>query len=174
MPGQIFVMGGSVPQGVEKAVYKRLITLLKERGIYCALDSDGEALRLGMEAGPALIKPNLYELSLLIGRKVGPDGAAGECAALYGTTGTEILCTLGGDGAVFAGKEGVFRVSSPRVTVRGFTGAGDTALAVFLFRQFWRGDSAREALERANAAASVKVQLPSTTMPTREQLDGII
>ena len=48
-----------------------------------------------MEAGPALIKPNLYELSLLLGREVGPDDAAAECASLYGSTGTEVLCTLG-------------------------------------------------------------------------------
>lgn len=172
--GGIFVMGGSIPQGVEKSVYNMLITMLKTRGTYCVLDCDGEALRLGMEAGPALIKPNLYELSLLLGRDIKPDEAAAECEALYKSTGTEILCTLGGGGAVFAGAEGVFRVYSPRVTVRGFTGAGDTALAVFLYRRFLQGDSCHEALKRANAAAGVKVQLPSTEMPTREMLEGII
>jgi hexose kinase, 1-phosphofructokinase family len=174
LPGQIFAMGGSVPQGVEKSVYKQLINLLKTRGIYCVLDSDGEALAAGMQSCPALIKPNLYELSLLLGREVTPDGAESECAAFYKATGTEVLCTLGGDGAIFAGAEGVFRVKSPRVTVRGFTGAGDTALAVFLYCRFWRGYDCREALVRANAAAAVKVQLTSTAMPSREQLAGIL
>lgn len=172
--GGIFVMGGSIPQGVDKSVYNSLITMLKSRGTYCVLDCDGEALKLGMQAGPALIKPNIYELSQYLSREIAPDEAADECEALYKATGTEVLCTLGGDGAVFAGEEGVFRVHSPRVTVRGFTGAGDTALAVFIYRRFICGDSSREALERANAAAAVKVQLPSTEMPTREMLEGII
>lgn len=172
--GGMFVMGGSIPQGVDKSVYKSLITMLKSRGTYCVLDCDGEALELGMQAGPALIKPNLFELSQYLGREVSPDEAVGECEVLYRSTGTEVLCTLGGDGAVFAGEEGVYRVYSPRVTVRGFTGAGDTVLAVFIYRRFIKGDGCYEALRRANAAAAIKVQLPSTEMPTKEMLDGII
>ncbi len=174
MPDQIFAIGGSIPQDVDKSVYNHLINLLKRRGVFCVLDCDGEALTLGMQAQPALIKPNLYELSMLLGKEISPDDVCEECEALYKSTGTEILCTLGGDGAAFAGGEGVFRVKSPRVTVRGFTGAGDCALAVFLYRRFWCGDTCRMALERCNAAAAVKVQLPSTEMPSRELLEGII
>jgi len=172
--GGIFVMGGSIPQGVEKSVYNFLITMLKSRGTYCVLDCDGDALKLGMQAGPALIKPNLFELSQYIWRELSPDEAAAECEAIYKATGTEVLCTLGGDGAVFAGAEGTFRVPGKRVTVRGFTGAGDTALAVFLYRRFFCGDSSYKALVRANEAAAIKVQLPSTEMPTREMLESII
>ncbi len=167
---QVFALGGSIPQGVDKAVYNMLTTLLKSRGAYVILDCDGEALQKGLEAAPHLIKPNLYELSLLVGKKLSTTEEAVENAsAIYGETGTHVLCTLGGKGALLACERGVCTVTSPQVPMRGFTGAGDTFLASFICSMA-EGKDIEEALAFASSTAAAKVTLPGTELPEREMM----
>jgi 1-phosphofructokinase len=68
--GELLVLGGSIPQGVDKCVYNSVITVLKEFGVRTVLDCDGDALRLGIDAKPTLIKPNNLELSEYLGKKI--------------------------------------------------------------------------------------------------------
>ena len=58
--------GGSVPPGVDAAIYREIIGRIKARGGRVLLDTSGEALRHGIEAGPDIIKPNIHELEALI------------------------------------------------------------------------------------------------------------
>ena len=55
----LFFMGGSVPPGVEKSIYRDIINLGGDRTKFI-IDCDGEALRLCMENAkkPYMIKPN--------------------------------------------------------------------------------------------------------------------
>lgn len=162
---QAFIIAGSIPQGVEKSVYKLLITMWKKCGSYTVLDCDGEALRHGIEGKPDLIKPNQNELSQLVGTDVStPEKAVEKAKELYTAYGVEILCTLCGKGAVFAGAEGLWKVNSPQVTVRGFSGAGDTFLAAFLYERYNTG-SVPQALRFAASAAAVKVEKYGTEIP---------
>jgi len=68
--GEYFFLGGSVPAPIEKSVYKLLITKLKSKGAKVILDCDKEALKIGLEAEPYMIKPNLFELSQLCGEEI--------------------------------------------------------------------------------------------------------
>ncbi len=52
---------GSIPQGVEKGVYNSLVSELHRKGKICVIDCDGEAMKLGIEAFPDVIKPNYRE-----------------------------------------------------------------------------------------------------------------
>ena len=167
---QVYALGGSIPQGVEKSVYKMLTNLLKSRGAYVILDCDGEALKQGLEAAPHLIKPNLFELSLLVGRELSTTEEAVENAyRIFGETGTAVLCTLGGKGAFLACERGVCTVTSPQVPLRGFTGAGDTFLASFVCATA-EGKSIEDALAFASSTAAAKVTLPGTELPRREMM----
>ena len=66
-PDTVFVISGSIPQGVSPDYYAHLIRLLKRKGSRVILDADGELLRLGIEAQPDAVKPNLQELSSYFG-----------------------------------------------------------------------------------------------------------
>ena len=170
----ILFAGGSVPAGLDRGVYREIISMFAHSPVRFVLDADGEALKIGLEGAPWLIKPNLHELSELIGYEIaGRDAAELATAAAKASRricaryGTNVLCTLGGDGAVFCGDEGVYYVNAPHVTMRGFTGAGDTFLASFMFAYEKNGHDVETALCFASSAAAAKVELAGTEMPDK-------
>lgn len=169
---QLFVLSGSIPQGVEKSVYNFLISRLRGRGHRVALDCDGEALRLGLKAGPCLIKPNHHELSALVGRPLrGAEEVIGAAESTHVETGASVLCTMGENGAVYAGDEGIYTVNTPQVKAAGFACAGDTFLGAFLAVRE-TGGSLEDALRTASSAAAAKIELPGTALPdSREALE---
>lgn len=180
----VFCMCGSIPQGVENYVYKSLIEELKSRGKVTVLDCDGEALRLGMEAKPGFIKPNLYELGVFL-KSTGlwksdlseveksEEIISDACGKLHKNFGTEILCTLGSRGAVATGADGSFVCPPAKVTMRGFSGAGDCFLAGFLAAYFNDGKTLSEALAQASACGGAKVEIEGTLLPGRERVAGL-
>lgn len=169
---------GSIPQGVEKSVYNSLIREARAHKIPTALDCDGEALALGLQAEPALIKPNVRELASLLGeseerlrqRKFLVE-ACGKIRAHYDT---EVLCTLDADGSLFVGNDGVFHIPPVNVPLRGFSGAGDTYLAAFLHARYSEKLPTGEALRFGAAAASAKVALEGTRVPDRAQTEQML
>ena len=68
--GEYFFLGGSIPHPVDNYVYNSITQVLKSMGVKVVLDCDGEALKKGIEAKPSLIKPNLFELSGLVGKEI--------------------------------------------------------------------------------------------------------
>lgn len=169
--GQLVVLGGSIPQGVDKAVYNSVIKELNKRGARTVLDCDGEALRHGINAKPSLIKPNNTELGDYLGKRIETVAEAVEAAAcVYIDKSVETLCTLGKSGAVFAGKDGLYTVSAPFVEAKSFAGAGDAFLAAFLYMRELTG-SIPAALGFAASAAAVKVTLNGTVFPERAEME---
>lgn len=164
-------LGGSIPQGVDTAVYNSVTELCNGCGVRVLLDCDGAALRQGIKARPWLVKPNLYELSGLVGREVtDPEDAVEICRSLSVETGVNILCTMSEKGALWASAGRVWRARSPQgLTVRGFTGAGDTFLAAFVY-EFDRTADPAAALRFASSASAMKITLPGSTIPTYSEM----
>ena len=164
-------LGGSIPQGVDTAVYNLVTELCNSCGVKVLLDCDGAALREGIKARPFLIKPNLYELSGLVGREVTePEDAVEICRSLSVESGVNILCTMSEKGALWASDGRVWRAVSPQgLTVRGFTGAGDTFLAAFVY-EFDRTDDPAQALRFASSASAMKITLPGSQIPTYAEM----
>lgn len=172
--GQYFFLGGSIPHPVDNTVYNSIIQVLKSRGAKVVLDCDGKALKSGIEAKPSLIKPNLFELSGLVGKEITTlDEALAECESLYVEKGVEVLCTMSEKGAIFAGECGLFSVDSPHVELRGFTGAGDSFLTAFVYEREKTG-SVEEALKFASSAAAAKVELPGSSLPSKDDMKKYI
>jgi fructose-1-phosphate kinase PfkB-like protein len=147
-PADLFFMGGSVPPGVEKSIYRDIINIGDKTKFI--LDCDGDALKLCMAKEnakkPYMIKPNQFELEQYLGKKFDlekhppsadgtlftKEGRAGyEARKIFDETGVIVLCTLGEHGGLYCGPEGVYYQAAPKVEVRGFTGAGDTFLTAF-------------------------------------------
>lgn len=169
---------GSIPPGIDKAIYYHIIKDAKDSSKLTVLDASGDALRFGLEARPELIKPNLDELSELSGKKLTEIGEViAVCREIFLLTGTEVICTLGSEGSVFVGHDGIFRAYAPHVEVRGFAGAGDCFLAAFLYAKYilsvqkhigsdkTNGDLTEFSLAFATAAAAAKVSETGTDMP---------
>src|SRR6201996_9595094 len=52
---------GSLPPGVPSDFYAQLIARAARKGVRTLLDTDGEALSEGVEAGPTIVTPNQQE-----------------------------------------------------------------------------------------------------------------
>jgi len=71
-PATLLVLAGSLPPSVPDDAYAAHIHLAHSKGVRTILDAGGEPLRLGVEARPYLIKPNVAEAEQLLGRAL-PD-----------------------------------------------------------------------------------------------------
>ena len=123
-------LSGSLPPGVPSDFYAGVIEIAKEAGVLTILDSSGEALRRGVEAGPFFVKPNETEVKSLLDVKTSdsPDfaQAAVEISTRYKTN---VVLSMGAKGAIVAKGQDVFEVKSPSVEAKSAVGSGDCMLA---------------------------------------------
>jgi 1-phosphofructokinase family hexose kinase len=137
-PGDLWVLTGSLAPGLEPGFYAEAAEQLRRRGAQFALDTSGPALRLGCAAGPALVKPNVFEAEEFTGRKIGSlqDAAAAARAFLEAGARFAVL-SLGREGAIVADAGHLLHVQPPAVTVQTAVGAGDAVVAgaIYALRQ---------------------------------------
>jgi tagatose 6-phosphate kinase len=155
-------MSGSLPPGVPLDFYAQLAEIASAAGVPVYLDSSGEPLRQGVEAGRAfLVKPNAREFDGLVGREPeGPDDLAAMAVQVSVQHGMIVVVSLGAEGALVAGRgdaeSEVFRVRPPRVQVRSAVGSGDCMLAGLVYgltHGFTLRDAARYGVAAGTANA---------------------
>ncbi len=121
---------GSLPPGVPLDFYREMIAIAHEANVLTVLDSSGEALRFGIQAQPALVKPNVKELADLAGKPISSIAdfarAAQEFAERYQTI---VVISLGADGALAANRREVWHVRPPQVQIKSAVGSGDSTVA---------------------------------------------
>ena len=115
------VISGNIPQGMSNSFYAQLITTLKERDIRVILDTDEEALKRGVEAGPYLIKPNIHEFGRFVGANVSEIEDIIRFATPYKDKIRYVVVSMGAKGVIGISKEGNFHVLPPKINVRGIT-----------------------------------------------------
>ena len=182
----VLCLCGSIPQGVEKDVYKVFTEFGKSTGKRVVLDCDGDALVLGLEACPDIIKPNEYELQNLglstglfsefstdpVERSRDITDACVKVAKKYSVT---VICTRGAEGSVHVNPQGeVITRDSMKVRMIGFSGAGDTFLSGYIAARFDKGFTEEYALICATAAGAMKVVLEGSELPEATDIDEAV
>jgi 1-phosphofructokinase family hexose kinase len=156
--GDLWALCGSLPPGVPLNFYARLIALLRDRGARVLLDASGEPFRLGVEAGPYLVKPNLAEAGAWMGRTIQSKAeAAGVVGAFLDWNVKLVALSLGADGLMLANRQERIWARPPLITERNPVGAGDASLAGLawaLQRGLPLGEVARWAVAAGTAAAA--------------------
>jgi 6-phosphofructokinase 2 len=125
------VASGSLPSGLPDNFYSRLGEVVAKTGARYIIDTSGAALKNGLGAGVYLLKPNLGELSQLVGAE-SLEGKMVEEAAreLIANNKCEIVAvSLGPGGALLITKDTCERVASPTVHKLSTVGAGDSMVA---------------------------------------------
>jgi 1-phosphofructokinase family hexose kinase len=154
------VFCGSLPRDVEDDFYAEAIRDLNRRGVHCVLDTEGQPLRVGVEAEPFLVSPNQGEAESLVGQEFSED--ADYLMAL------DTIADVGARNVLITQETSCFalfredrterrlRASIARVEPIAHVGAGDVLLAGFLAARF-NGRPLDESLRQAigSAAASV-------------------
>ena len=128
--GAWFVVTGSLPPGVNSTIYRDIVLALKARGRKVVLDTSGEALRYAIEAAPNIIKPNIHELEVLIGKPLQAQTQVVEAAKNLIARGIELVTvSMGKDGACFVTETALIIARPPDIKVKSTVGAGDAMVA---------------------------------------------
>jgi len=154
------VFCGSLPRDVEDGFYAEAIRDLTRRGVQCVLDTEGEPLRVGVDAEPFLVSPNQGEAESLVGQEFSED--ADYLMAL------DTIADLGARNVLITQETSCFglfredrterrlRASIARVEPIAHVGAGDVLLAGFLAARF-NDRPLDEALRQAIGCAAASV-----------------
>jgi len=125
-----FVLSGNLQAGLASTFYADLIRFLKSRKRLVALDTSDEALAEGLAAGPCLVKPNVHELSLLVGQPLENATAIHKAArSLLSADVQIVVVSMGSEGALFIEHDKSFLAVPPSVAVKSTVGAGDAMVA---------------------------------------------
>jgi 1-phosphofructokinase family hexose kinase len=151
------VFAGSLPRGVDDGFYAEAIRELNRRGIQTVLDSEGEPLRLGVQAEPFLVSPNQDEAEDLAGQEFDDVDDF--------LLGLDAIAELGARNVLITQESGCFallreerevhrfRARAPQVEPVSAVGSGDVLLAAFLAARL-DGKDADEALRTAVATGT--------------------
>lgn len=109
------------------------VAAAKERGLPTLVDTYGEALRLGVQAAPAIVKGNRHELSACLGRPLDtPDERWRALDELRQPGAQWAIMTLGEEGALFAAAGERWLAQPPQVPVVNPMGSGDAMTAAVM------------------------------------------
>jgi 1-phosphofructokinase/tagatose 6-phosphate kinase len=157
---EFVVLAGSLPRGVDAGFYGDLLRELGRRQLLAVLDSEGEPLRLGVEAEPYLVSPNVGEAEALVGHEFVDDE---DLAA-----GLDEIAEIGARNVIITLASGCYallredrteirvRARAPSIEPTSTVGAGDTLLAGFLAARA-NGRSFEDAVRSAVAAGAASV-----------------
>ena len=155
------VLAGSLPRKVPTSFYADVIRDLARRDVRVVLDSEGEALRAGVDAAPFLVSPNQAEAEQLVGQELEEDDDFSMALDAIAETGPRnVVITLeNGCFALlrFGRKTRRLRAFAPHVEPVSGVGSGDVLLAQFLaaiIEERQADDAVRVAV--AAGAASVR------------------
>lgn len=174
------VLTGSLPRGLPQDSYAGLIVRAAAAGVPAVLDADGPALLHGVAAGPAVVKPNLAELTAVAeamaaaapdgspaapggAPRAGGDGAEPAVIAtagrLRGAGAQAVVVSRGPTGLLAVTGDGIWRATPPHPVAGNPTGAGDAVVAGLAHRLVL-GHSWPERLRHAVALGSAAAAAP--------------
>jgi 1-phosphofructokinase/tagatose 6-phosphate kinase len=151
------VFAGSLPRDVDDGFYAEATRELSKRHIFSVLDTEGEPLRLGVEAEPFLVSPNQAEAEGLVGQEFHDDEDFRVALDTIAEMGARNVLITGEQGALALLREDRearrYRVDAPRVDPVSTVGSGDVLVAGFLAARH-AGRSNEDALRAAVAAGA--------------------
>jgi len=160
---------GSIPPGVSSDFYTKLIRLARERKVKTLLDTDGDALLHGIEAGPSIVSPNQPEAERLLNRALITRAQFLEAATRIKAMGAEaVILSLGSRGVVAVNENQLLEVIPPRTDAVSPLGAGDALAAAYVWAAAKKKDFP-ECVRWAVAAGTAKTMQPGLVFASLEQ-----
>ncbi len=130
----ILVLAGSIPASVPDTLYMTIMQQLAPKKVKIIVDATKDLLSNVLPYHPFLIKPNVHELSDIIGNTLTTKEAVIEAAQTVKKQGAiNVLVSMAGDGAVLIDETGtVHQSGAPKGKKINSVGAGDSMVAGFL------------------------------------------
>lgn len=169
----IIICSGKLPNGITSDEAMEFVRGLKKISEKVVLDSNTFNAKQILELSPWLIKPNEEELETLYGRSItDADGYLAAVERLHQDGITNVLVTLGKNGAIYCGELGKCIAEVPKIQPLSTVGAGDSTVAGFV-AAYASGDSLTDCIKTACAFGTAACLSPGTKPPTPENIAHI-
>ena len=171
---EYIVASGSLPPGIPLDFYGRIAKIAKNKGIKFILDTSGKALKIALDEGVYLCKPNLKELGLLVGlEKLDIETAKIKAKEIIDSQKSEVvLVSLGPDGALLVSKDFTKHILPPYAEKKSTVGAGDSMVAGMTF-SLSQGKTLLEAFRYGIASGTAATMNAGTTLCKQEDADAL-
>lgn len=171
---EIVTISGSLPDGLDQDYYVQILKWCCSQKIISVLDCSGKALQAVLNGPykPTVIKPNLEELSQLMGESLTDDIRVLKQVLRHERfSGIEwIIVSLGSKGTFAKCKEKFYRVTIPNIQVVNPVGSGDATVAG-IASSLLHHLSEKELLKRANVFGMLNAQEELTGYINLENAD---
>jgi 1-phosphofructokinase/tagatose 6-phosphate kinase len=173
----ICVLAGSIPPGIDPGVYGRLVSELRALGVIAVLDTDGDPMRAGLRAEPAVVAPNVGEAEEVVGHEFNDadDFALGLTGLLEMGAGEAIITT--GSGCIAIVGEGSdrqrYEARIEQLEPVAAVGSGDAFLAGYVAARY-EGRSPRECLAHGVACGAQSTQHFGAGSLDRQEVERLL
>lgn len=170
-------ISGSIAKGFSSETYVRLIEMANNHGCKVLLDTSGASLEAALKSKtkPYLIKPNIDEISALVGKKL----SSQDLTNLMQELGNEmfagielIVISMGGQGALVKYQDTFYKVNIPKITVVNPVGSGDSTIAGMAFA-IGRGMDFEAIIKHGMTCGVLNTMNPKTGAIDMNQFDEI-
>lgn len=171
----IFVLSGSLCQGVDHDFYGKIIQTIHKNGGLAYLDADGSAFKSALEQKPDFIKPNSHELLEYynISHEVSNKDLVDLCYELMEKGIPRMALSMGKDGAIFIDHKNSFYAPGLKVDAHSAVGAGDSMMGAIAFgadsKMSWEQTAKLAVASSAGAVTTI-----GTKPPSKEFVDTLI
>ncbi len=139
------------------------------------IDTKGDALKKAVDAGVYLIKPNLGELSMLVGKKELNNSEIKDVARQIIRTGKcdIVVVSMGAQGAMLVTSDLVQHFNPPFVKRKSTVGAGDSMVAGIVY-SLLGSDSLTEAIRYGVACGTAATLNPGTELCHKADVENLL
>ncbi len=131
------ILSGSLPPGVPAHYYADLIERIQAKSVPVVLDASGEALRIGVQVRPWMVKPNRVEMEAVLGRAIQSDTELLQAGQDLCASGISIVAvTRGAEGAYLITSSQSWEAVPPKIEFASAVASGDSFVAAFLWQYF--------------------------------------
>ena len=168
------VASGSLPPDVPLDIFARISEIAKKMNRKLIVDTSEEALLPALEEGVYMIKPNIGELSWLMGKEeLQADEIEPAAVSLVRKYNCEIVVvSLGASGAMLVSQKETFKISAPVVKTKSTVGAGDSMVAGIVF-SISKGKNLSEALQYGVACGTAATLSNGTGLYKKDDVERL-
>jgi 6-phosphofructokinase 2 len=171
---EFIVASGSLPPGVPLDIYARLAVMAKKKRAKLVVDTSGEALRHAANEGVYLLKPNLGELSSLMGiERIREEEIEDLARKVIQKGHCEVLVvSMAEAGAILVTKNEIHRAIPQAVKRKSVVGAGDSMVAGIVLA-LSQNKNLKQALQYGVACGTAATMNPGTELCRKDDVEKL-
>jgi 6-phosphofructokinase 2 len=172
---EYLIISGSLPPEFPLTIFSKIAEIAKSKNARLIVDTKGGALLSALECGLYLIKPNLGELSSLVGKeKLHVHEIKNEARTLIDRYNCQVVVvSMGSEGAMLVTSDFAKAIKPPLVQRRSTVGAGDSMVAGIVL-SLYNGSSLTDAVQYGVACGTAATLNPGTELCKKEDVEKLV